>query len=181
MTRSAGIKIRWGVAFLCLLAGGLAASAAPLRIGDPTPAFNLQTLDGKTITIASLKGKVVLLDFWATWCGPCRKALPELKALLQKNTGKPLVLISVSADGDRKELEEFVHANGMDWPQAWDEKGKVIGGVFGVSNLPSYVVIDAEGRIAYVMRGWSPMSTSALLSQAVSTALNTACTADKVC
>ena len=181
MTRSAGIKVRLGVAFLGLLASGLAASAAPLKIGDPTPAFNLQTLDGKTITSASLKGKVVLLDFWATWCGPCRKALPELKELLQKNTGKPLVLISVSADEDRKALEEFVHANGMSWPQAWDAKGLVIGGVFGVNNLPSYVVINAEGRIAYVMRGWAPMSTSALLSQAVSSALTTACTADKVC
>jgi hypothetical protein len=91
------------------------------------------------------------------------------------------VLISVSADEDRKALEEFVHANGMNWPQAWDAKGLVIGGVFGVNNLPSYVVINAEGRIAYVMRGWAPMSTSALLSQAVSSALTTACTADKVC
>ena len=181
MTRSAGIKIRLGVAFLGLLASGLAASAAPLKVGDPTPAFNLQTLDGKTITSASLKGKVVVLDFWATWCGPCRKALPELKELLQKNTGKPLVLISVSADQSRKDLEDFVRANGMSWQQAWDSKGLVIGGVFGVSNLPSYVVINAEGRIAYVMRGWAPMSTSALLSQAVSSALTTACTADKVC
>ena len=71
-----------------------------MKIGDPTPAFNLQTLDGKTVDIASYKGKVVLLDFWATWCGPCRKALPELKNLLEKNTGKPLVVISVSADED---------------------------------------------------------------------------------
>jgi thiol-disulfide isomerase/thioredoxin len=171
-----------GVAFLCLLAGSLAASAAPgLKVGDPTPAFNLQTLDGRTVSSASLKGKVVVLDFWATWCGPCRQALPELKALLQKNTGKPLVLISVSADENRKAVEEFVRTNGMSWMQAWDAKGQVIGGVFGASSLPSYVVIDAQGRIAYLMRGWAPMSTSALLSQAVSTALNTACTADKVC
>jgi peroxiredoxin len=181
MTRSHGINVRLGVALLCLLASGLAASAAPLKIGDPTPAFNLQTLDGKTVSIASLKGKVVLLDFWATWCGPCRKALPELKELSQKNTGKPLVVVSVSADQDRKALEEFVRANGMNWLQAWDAKGQVIGGVFGVNSLPSYVVIDAEGRIAYVMKGWAPMSSSALLSQAVSSALNVACTADKVC
>jgi peroxiredoxin len=181
MTRSTGIKIILGVALLCLVASGFAAEAAPLKIGDPTPAFNLQTLDGKTVSIASLKGKVVLLDFWATWCGPCRSALPELKELRQKNTGKPLVVISVSADENRKALEDFVSANGMTWMQAWDAKGQVIGGVFGVHNLPSYVVIDADGRIAYMMRGWAPMSTSALLSQAVSSALTTACTADKVC
>jgi thiol-disulfide isomerase/thioredoxin len=188
MTRSHGINVRLGVALLCLLASGLAASAAPLaalKIGDPTPAFNLQTLDGKTVSIASFKGKVVLLDFWATWCGPCRKALPEIKELLQKNTGKPLVVVSVSADQDRKALEDFVHANGMSWLQAWDSQGKVIGGVFGVQNLPSYVLINADGRIAYLMKGWAPLSSSALLSQAVSSALNTACqksaSPDKAC
>ena len=66
----------------------------------------------------------MLLDFWATWCGPCRKALPELKELRQKNAGQPLVVVSVSADEDRKAVEEFVRQNGMDWPQAWDGKGR---------------------------------------------------------
>jgi thiol-disulfide isomerase/thioredoxin len=181
MTRSHGIKVRLGIALLCLLASGLAAGAAPLRIGDPTPAFNLQTLDGKTVSIGSLKGRVVLIDFWATWCGPCRSALPELKALHQKNAGKPLVVVSVSVDEDRKKAEEFVHKNGMDWLQAWDGQGQILNGVFGINNLPSYVLIDAQGRISYLMRGWAPMSSSALLGQAVSSALDTACTADKVC
>jgi peroxiredoxin len=181
MTRSAGTNIRRGIVFLCLLACSLAAGA--VKIGDPTPAFNLQTLDGKTVSIASYKGKVVLLDFWATWCGPCRKALPELKDLLQKNTGKPLVVISVSADENAKAAQEFVRANGMTWPQALDSQGKVAYGVFGIESLPSYVLIDAQGRIAYLMKGWAPFSTSALLSQAVSRTLNTACTAsaDKTC
>ena len=184
--RSAGIYVRLGIALLCLLACGHLAGAAPrtgLKIGDPTPAFDLQTLDGKTVSIGSFKGKVVLLDFWATWCVPCRKALPELKELRQQKAGKPLVVISVSADQDRKAVEEFVHQNGMDWLQAWDGQGKVIAGVFGATSLPSYVVIDAEGRIAYLMKGWAPVSTSALLSQAVGKALDTECksTADKAC
>jgi peroxiredoxin len=181
MTRSAGHNIRRAVIFLGLLACSVAAGA--VKIGDPTPAFNLQTLDGKTINIASYKGKVVLLDFWATWCGPCRRALPELKTLLQKNTGKPLVVISVSADEDAKAVQEFVRANGMTWPQALDSKGNVIYGVFGFESLPSYVLIDAQGRIAYQVKGWAPFSSSALLSQAVSRTLDTACTAsaDKTC
>ncbi|HSS49698.1 MAG TPA: TlpA disulfide reductase family protein [Thermoanaerobaculia bacterium] len=186
MTRNAAIYLRLGIALLCLVALGAAAVAAPqpLRIGDPVPPFSLQTLDGKTLSIASLKGKVVLLDFWATWCGPCRQAMPELKALLQKNTGKPLVVVSVSADEDRKAPEAFARANGMTWIQAWDGQGRVIGGVFGASSLPSYVVIDADGRIAYLMKGWAPMSSSTLLSQAVSRALQTACTpsnSEKAC
>jgi peroxiredoxin len=186
MTRNAAIYIRLGVALLCLAAFGSAAVAAPqpLRVGDPVPPFRLQTLDGKTLDIASLKGKVVLLDFWATWCGPCRQAMPEIKALLQKNTGKPLVVVSVSADQDAKAPAEFAHANGMTWMQAWDGQGKVIAGVFGTHSLPSYVVIDADGRIAYLMKGWAPLSTSALLSQAVSRALQSACTppgSEKTC
>ncbi|MFL6234991.1 MAG: TlpA family protein disulfide reductase [Thermoanaerobaculia bacterium] len=184
MTRNAALHLRLGIALLGLLTLGAAAGAMPLKIGDPVPPFSLQTLDGKTLSIASLKGKVVLLDFWATWCGPCRQAMPEIKQLLQKNSGKPLVVVSVSADQDSKAPAEFARANGMTWMQAWDGTGKVIGGVFGVSSLPSYVVIDADGRIAYLMRGWAPLSTSALLSQAVSRALQTACTpsnSEKAC
>ncbi|HEY3567156.1 MAG TPA: TlpA disulfide reductase family protein [Thermoanaerobaculia bacterium] len=184
MTRNAPLHICLGIVLLGLLAFATAAGAAaqqPLKVGDPVPPFSLQTLDGKTLTSTSLKGKVVLLDFWATWCGPCRQAMPELKTLLQKNTGKPLVVVSVSADQDMKAPAEFARANGMTWMQAWDGTGKVIGGVFGVSSLPSYVVIDADGRITYLMRGWAPLSSSALLSQAVSRALQTACTAEKVC
>jgi thiol-disulfide isomerase/thioredoxin len=183
MTRNAALHLRLGIALLCLLALGAAAGAAPqpLKVGDPVPHFSLQTLDGKALDIASLKGKVVLLDFWATWCGPCRQAMPELKTLLQKNSGKPLVVVSVSADQDMKAPAEFARANGMTWVQAWDGTGKVIGGVFGANSLPSYVVIDADGRIAYLMKGWAPLSSSALLGQAVSRALQTACTTDKIC
>ncbi len=186
MTRHTALYLRLGIALLGLAALGTAAVAAPppLRIGDPVPPFSLQTLDGKTLNITSLKGKVVLLDFWATWCAPCRQAMPELKALLQKNTGKPLVVVSVSADEDRKAPEAFARANGMTWIQAWDGQGKVIGGVFGASSLPSYVVIDADGRIAYLMKGWTPLRSSTMLSQAVSQALQTACTpsdSEKAC
>lgn len=186
MKRNTPLHLCLGIALLGLLILGTAAGAAPqaLKIGDPVPPFSLQTLDGKTLDIASLKGKVVLLDFWATWCGPCRQAMPELKTLFQQNSGKPLVVVSVSADQDIKAPAEFARTNGMTWMQAWDGTGKVIGGVFGIDSLPSYVVIDADGRIAYLMRGWARLSSSALLSQAVSRALQTACTpsnSEKAC
>src|SRR4051794_10172998 len=166
MKRNTPLHLCLGIALLGLLTLGTAAGAAPqaIRIGDPVPPFSLQTLDGKTLDITSLKGKVVLLDFWATWCGPCRQAMPELKQLLQKNTGKPLVVVSVSADQDRKTAVEYVRTNDMTWTQTWDGQGKVIAGVFGVESLPSYALIDADGRVAYLMRGWAPLSSSALLS-----------------
>jgi thiol-disulfide isomerase/thioredoxin len=174
MTRKAGATL-----FIVLMlpfflrTAGHAAAAPTLQVGDAAPAFTLHTLDGKTISRETLKGKVAVLDFWATWCVPCRKALPELKELRQKNAGQPLVVVSVSADEDRKSVEEFVRQNGMDWPQAWDGKGTVIGGIFGVQNLPTYVVLDANGTIAYGQRGWAPVSSARLLDQAVTKALAT--------
>src|SRR4029079_2497529 len=104
-------------------------------------------------------------------CVPCRKALPELKDLRQKNAGQPLVVVSVSVDDDRKVVEEFVQTHGMSWPQAWDREMQVTWGVFRVNNFPSYVVLDGEGRISYRQQGWSPGRSAALLDDAVSKAL----------
>ena len=183
MTRKAAYsRIALALSF-CLWAGGLAAAPPPPKVGDPAPAFTLQTLDGKTVSNASLKGKIVLLDFWATWCPPCRQALPEIKSLAKKNAGHSLVVISVSVDDNKATLEDFVHKNGLDWLQAWDAEGKVTNGVFGISDFPTYVLLDAQGRVAYRQKGWAPMSSAALLDQAVARALQTECkpSADKVC
>ncbi|HKI05107.1 MAG TPA: TlpA disulfide reductase family protein [Thermoanaerobaculia bacterium] len=179
MPRRALRSLQIGVVFalgICLGAAGLGAEPTPaprtgLQVGDLAPAFSLQTLDGKTLTRDGLKGKVVLLDFWATWCGPCRQALPELKDLQKKNARQPLVIVSISVDEDRKLIESFVSSNGMSWPQAWDREGEVTAGIFRVGDFPSYLVLDAEGRIAYRQRGWGPGRSAALLEEAVSKAL----------
>ncbi len=181
MRRRTSKILHLGIAFGigCALAASLSMAEAPaasgpktgLHNGDLAPAFTLKTLDGKTLTRDGLKGKVVLLDFWATWCGPCRMALPELKDLQAKNTGKALVIVSVSVDDTSRVVEEFTRNNGMSWPQAWDRGMQVTGGVFRVDTFPSYVVIGADGRIAYRQHGWAPGRSAALLDEAVSKAL----------
>jgi thiol-disulfide isomerase/thioredoxin len=150
----------------CLLAATLAFADGR----DPAPSFSLQTLDGKTLTRDNLKGKVVLLDFWATWCGPCLQALPEIKDLRQKNAGQPLVIVSVSADDKKKTVEEFAAKHGLDWTQVWDGEMKAAS-AFRVDSFPTYVLIDAEGRIAYRQKGWAPGRSAAALSAAVGQAL----------
>src|SRR5215831_801239 len=129
------------------------------------PDFRLVTLDGKTITPESLRGKVVLLDFWATWCGPCREALPELKTIQQKFGKQPFQIVGISADTDRKALEAFVRKNAMTWPQFFDEGLRVSRDAFGVSTFPSYFVVDQAGIIVYYTRGYSTATAGKLTSE----------------
>ena len=136
------------------------------------PDFHLTTLDGKTITLQSLRGKVVLLDFWATWCGPCIQALPELKEIRKKFANRPFELISISVDREKRKLEDFVKANEMTWPQYFDEGYRVAKDAFGVATFPSYFVLDGEGVVTYVLRGYSS-TTAARLTAAVEKAFKT--------
>src|SRR5579863_6766912 len=84
------------------------------------PAFVLTTIDGQHITMDGLAGKVVLIDFWATWCGPCREALPHIRHIAQKYAGPNFVVLSVSLDRDENKWKDFVAKNGMTWLQYRD-------------------------------------------------------------
>jgi thiol-disulfide isomerase/thioredoxin len=178
--RRAVAPLRTGIALLCFLAASLQAGAqAPAprtgpQVGDLAPAFSLQTLDGRTLTRDGLKGKVVVLDFWATWCAPCLRALPELKELTQRNASQPLAVVSVSVDDKRKVVEDFVRGHGMDWLQVWDEGMRATIGLFRVNDFPTYIVIGADGRIAYRQKGWTPARTAQQLNTAVEKALKDA-------
>ncbi len=129
------------------------------------PEFNFDGLDGSPVRLQDLRGKVVLLDFWATWCAPCVQALPDLKHLARKKSGEPFVLVSVSADQDRATLEKFVQKNKMSWKQCWDETGKMSRSLFGVTSFPSYLLLDPEGAVLYSSVGSSFRDTARLFSE----------------
>jgi len=110
------------------------------------PPFAVTTTDGKVIAMDELEGKVVLLDFWATWCEPCREALPHIRNVAKKFQGQPLVILSVSLDADERKWKEFIGKNEMTWPQYRD--GGFTGPVakmFGVTAIPHTFTIDADG------------------------------------
>jgi thiol-disulfide isomerase/thioredoxin len=111
------------------------------------PPFSLTTLDGQHITMDSLAGKVVLIDFWATWCGPCREALPHMRSIAKKFNEQPFVMLSISLDKDEAEWMHFVEKNGMSWMQYRDAGGFSgrIAKSFGVSAIPATFSIDADG------------------------------------
>ncbi len=112
------------------------------------PPFAVTTTDGQRVSLDDLKGKVVLIDFWATWCGPCREALPHMREIAKKFQGQPLVVLSVSLDGDEQKWKDFIAKNGMTWPQYYD--GGFTGPIskmFGVQAIPHTFTIDADGML----------------------------------
>lgn len=110
------------------------------------PPFAITTAEGERISMDGLQGKVVLVDFWATWCEPCREALPHIRDVAKKFQGQPLVILSVSLDADEKKWKEFVGKNEMTWPQYRD--GGFTGPIammFAVHAIPHTFTIDADG------------------------------------
>jgi thiol-disulfide isomerase/thioredoxin len=158
-----------------LLATGAApAPTAGIRQGDLAPRFTVKTLDGETLSSDALKGKVVLLDFWATWCSPCVQAIPALEEIRKKNAGKPFVLVGVSADFDQKTLEQFLKKRGIPGPQVWSGTRGDLNRMFQVSTFPTHIILDAEGRIVYRKQGWGGGSSGRALDAAVERALASA-------
>jgi len=109
------------------------------------PPFRLVTAQGESLNLDDMNGRVVLLDFWATWCGPCKETLPEIARLAKRYKDDPMVvIISVSQDADRAAWENFVAKNNMTWPQ-YRDKGNSLGSMYGVTAIPHFFTIDTNG------------------------------------
>jgi thiol-disulfide isomerase/thioredoxin len=133
--------------------GVYAADAAPVRPAA-TGSKTLPTL-ASGAPFPEFRGKVILLDFWASWCGPCRNALPDLKHLQAVYGGADFVVISISEDDDESAWHAFVSSHNMTWPQRLDSDGS-IQSQFGVHGLPTYVLISRHGTVLEKFVGEAP-------------------------
>jgi len=136
------------------------AAYVPSEFPRPAPAFDLKSLAGAPLSNASLKGKVALLDFWATWCAPCRKSMPELQALHDKYAAKGFTVVGVSIDeGGPSKVKKFVSSKKIDYPIALDSEQAPAWEAFRVKAVPAAFLLDREGRIVAQWTGASaPMA-----------------------
>ncbi|MBC7330544.1 TlpA family protein disulfide reductase [bacterium] len=128
--------------------------------GKQATDFSLKALDGKLYKLSDLKGKVVLIDFWATWCPPCREELPIIEKLHQEFKDKNLVVLGISNE-DRDTIADFLRNNPLTFPILVDEKGNV-GKSYKVVAIPRLLLIDKTGKIRKDILGYKPQNEDIL-------------------
>lgn len=125
-----------------------------LPIGSTAPDFKLTTLDGGMVELSKLRGKPVFIDFWATWCGPCRRALPHTQKLAEKY-GKDAYILAINLKEDKETVRKFLVQNNYTFTVPMDTNGAV-GTAYRVRGIPHFVLIDAEGKVQFVQIGYGP-------------------------
>jgi thiol-disulfide isomerase/thioredoxin len=131
------------------MAAGSLFELRNLQIGMPAPAAESKTLKGDKAALADYKGKVVVLDFWATWCGPCKAMIPHEREMAEKLKDKPFALVSISVDDEKKELEDFLAKESMPWAHWWDGPEAALVKQWNIRFFPTIYVIDAKGVIRH--------------------------------
>jgi len=119
------------------------------NVGQFAPEISLPSPDGKEIALSSLRGKLVLIDFWASWCGPCRKEMPNVVKIYSKFKNKGFEIYGVSLDQDKEKWMEAITKDGINWPQVSDLKywDNVAARIYNVQGIPYTVLIDKDGKI----------------------------------
>jgi len=135
----------------------------PAATSTSAPAFHLPTRDG-TVSLDSLQGKVAYIDFWASWCGPCKQSFPWMKTLHERYASKGLVIVAINLDKDRKAADEFLAKYPAPFTVAFDPSGKTAK-AFQVWGMPTSYLVGPTGAILATHSGFDPKRTAMIESQ----------------
>jgi cytochrome c biogenesis protein CcmG, thiol:disulfide interchange protein DsbE len=155
-----------------LLMGVVSASVMVGAQGSPTklmgkqfPAFTMTTFAGKKVTSASLKGKGVILDFWATWCGPCKAASPAMQKLHTKFSKQGLVVIGVNMGESDNGKQAAKYPKEHNYTYMFTKGNDALANKIGVSGIPLFIFIDKTGKVSQVVTGYGGAQTDALFEK----------------
>ncbi|GAB4418371.1 MAG: TlpA disulfide reductase family protein [Anaerolineae bacterium] len=131
------------------------AASAPrglIRVGQPAPDFSLPALNGETIRLNDLKGQVVLVNLWATWCPPCKAEMPVIDTFYQAQQQAGFTALMVNAQEDGATVQAFIKANGFGFPVLLDSQGELMN-LYGVRGLPTTFIVDRNGLVRHIQSG----------------------------
>ena len=139
---------------LCATLAVVASTASPaLAPATAAPDFTLHAMSGPNLQLKDQRGRVVMVNFWATWCGPCRQEMPQLNRLYEKYKSSGFVLLGVNVDDDVTKAAEVAAKLGVTFPVLLDTE-KTVSKLYDVSTMPSTMIIDRDGKVRYVHRGY---------------------------
>ena len=129
-------------------------TGSALEAGSAAPDFQLPTLDGDELSLSSLRGQVVLVDFWATWCGPCRQEMPALQRLHEEFAGRGVEIVAISMDAQTEAVAPYARREGLTFPILLGSVAEQVR--YRVAGLPTLFVVDQGGIIRFQHVGYSP-------------------------
>jgi peroxiredoxin len=144
-------------AFSVLVLSGLIATfAVAATVSGPAPQFKLQSRDGKMVSLADLKGQVVMVNFWATWCGPCRQEMPHLEALYERYNSLGFTLVGINVEDNPEGAKKWLEENGpVTFPVLLDPKNQV-SKLYKVQTMPTTVLVARDGTMRFIHHGYKP-------------------------
>lgn len=147
-----------------LLAALIAAPALAVAPSGPAPGFQLASMAGPTVNLEQFKGQVVMINFWASWCGPCRQEMPILEKLHAKYKPMGFTMIGVNVEPDSQLAVNWLKETPVTFPILFDTKGDV-SKLYKVNSMPSTVIVDRKGNLRWLHRGYKPGDENEYLDQ----------------